>query len=257
MAATTEPLSDAVGRGTLASRPAAGIAGRLYISTDNATIYRDNGSSWDAVSLTATVAAPTILQFKTNENSGASSLVVTLDATPTVGSRIILGASSLGRDANSVSATNITWTKMGVSNNGTNIYASVWVGVVGASPGTAITISYTGNNFNQAIAIEVPDTLTPTQQASAGNINGSNIVQASGTQLTLAQSVAGRFWAGFLASSNGTVAAGLWANQPSRSVRSSSVHLHVGYCLSAAPLGAGPFMGTTSAAYALYLCTIT
>lgn len=37
-------------RGSLASRPAAGVSGRLYTSTDtNGFIYRDNGSSWQAI----------------------------------------------------------------------------------------------------------------------------------------------------------------------------------------------------------------
>ncbi len=43
-------LPDLFGRGVLASRPAAGIAGRHYHATDSTppTTYRDNGSSWDA-----------------------------------------------------------------------------------------------------------------------------------------------------------------------------------------------------------------
>lgn len=37
-------------RGTLAARPAAGVNGRLYTATDtNGFIYRDNGSSWQAI----------------------------------------------------------------------------------------------------------------------------------------------------------------------------------------------------------------
>lgn len=43
-------LSSVIGRGTLAGRPAAGNAGRLYFATDSpGTMYRDNGSSWDSV----------------------------------------------------------------------------------------------------------------------------------------------------------------------------------------------------------------
>lgn len=43
-------LTDVHGRGVIASRPAAGHAGRFYYSTDTTTNYRDNGSSWDAQS---------------------------------------------------------------------------------------------------------------------------------------------------------------------------------------------------------------
>lgn len=47
-------LSSVIGRGTLAGRPAAGRAGRLYFATDAAgTMYRDNGSSWDSVETSA------------------------------------------------------------------------------------------------------------------------------------------------------------------------------------------------------------
>lgn len=52
-------LPDLFGRGVLASRPAAGIAGRHYHSTDSTppTTFRDNGSSWDAE---ATAGAATV-----------------------------------------------------------------------------------------------------------------------------------------------------------------------------------------------------
>lgn len=52
MAATTEPTSDLIGRGVFASRPAAGVVGRLYFPTDvSGVVYRDNGTSWDTVAL--------------------------------------------------------------------------------------------------------------------------------------------------------------------------------------------------------------
>lgn len=35
---------------TLAARPAASIAGRLYSTTDEGILYRDNGASWDRIS---------------------------------------------------------------------------------------------------------------------------------------------------------------------------------------------------------------
>ena len=44
-------LSSVIGRGVVASRPAAGSAGTLYYATDVAggQLQRDNGSSWDSV----------------------------------------------------------------------------------------------------------------------------------------------------------------------------------------------------------------
>lgn len=58
-------LSDAIARGTIGSRPAAGSPGRVYFSTEPAS-YRDNGSSWDDVSDPGTGAGipDTILDAK-------------------------------------------------------------------------------------------------------------------------------------------------------------------------------------------------
>jgi microcystin-dependent protein len=39
-------LSAIYGQGTTAARPAAGIAGRLYFSTDEAVLYYDDGTTW-------------------------------------------------------------------------------------------------------------------------------------------------------------------------------------------------------------------
>jgi hypothetical protein len=42
--------------GTLAARPAANVAGRLYLATDTDTVYRDAGSSWTAYATRTTLA---------------------------------------------------------------------------------------------------------------------------------------------------------------------------------------------------------
>lgn len=42
-------LSTVIGRGTHASRPAAGTAGEIYYETDTFLFFRDNGSSWDSI----------------------------------------------------------------------------------------------------------------------------------------------------------------------------------------------------------------
>ncbi len=42
-------LSNVILRDTLANRPAAGTAGRLFYDTTNSILYRDNGSTWDSV----------------------------------------------------------------------------------------------------------------------------------------------------------------------------------------------------------------
>jgi hypothetical protein len=51
-----------------ASRPAAGIEGRLFFATDTGASYRDNGSSWDAVA--------TLADFVGDSGSGGTSGLV-------------------------------------------------------------------------------------------------------------------------------------------------------------------------------------
>lgn len=50
-------LSDVIQRGTLAARPAASIAGRLYYDTTNSLLYRDSGSAWESVEAGASAPA--------------------------------------------------------------------------------------------------------------------------------------------------------------------------------------------------------
>jgi hypothetical protein len=44
-------LPNVIVRDVFSSRPAAGEPGRLFISTDTGVMYRDNGSTWDAITL--------------------------------------------------------------------------------------------------------------------------------------------------------------------------------------------------------------
>ena len=49
-----------IGKGLLANRPAAAVAGRLYFATDVAggTVYRDDGTAWDQLAASVTQQAP-------------------------------------------------------------------------------------------------------------------------------------------------------------------------------------------------------
>lgn len=44
-------LGNVIGYGLLSARPAASTAGQLYYATDNSTLYRDNGSTWDSLAV--------------------------------------------------------------------------------------------------------------------------------------------------------------------------------------------------------------
>jgi hypothetical protein len=48
-----------VQEGTFAAIPSAGTAGRLYLATDNKTLYRDNGTSWDSIGAAGSVTGVT------------------------------------------------------------------------------------------------------------------------------------------------------------------------------------------------------
>lgn len=50
-------LTDLIGYGLAASRPAAGVPGRLFYASDTDTLSRDNGATWDDLPSTASVAA--------------------------------------------------------------------------------------------------------------------------------------------------------------------------------------------------------
>lgn len=60
-------LSDLNGRGLLSARPAAGIAGRLYYATDEHTLYRDNGTSWENVE--AATATDQLAKVSSNDTT--------------------------------------------------------------------------------------------------------------------------------------------------------------------------------------------
>lgn len=51
-------LAVLIGRGLLSVRPAAGTPGSIYYATDTATLYRDNGSSWDSIEGAGGLANP-------------------------------------------------------------------------------------------------------------------------------------------------------------------------------------------------------
>jgi hypothetical protein len=170
-------LSTVIARGTIGSRPAAGNAGRLYFSTEPKT-YRDNGSSWDDVSDTASGSgvsafAAAVKAFYAQHATNGTSDVVTISAASS-GDRIIVVTSSRGRDVNTPTCTNVTFTEVLAVNFSTTIYLSVYVGVVaGGASGTTVTTTATGSNFIIQDVYVISDTLTPTAGTPASLTNTS------------------------------------------------------------------------------------
>lgn len=71
------------------ARPASGVAGRLFISTDTLTLYRDNGTTWDIIGTAGGGVSLTGITAGTGLTGGGTSGTVTLNlsSTPvTVGS---------------------------------------------------------------------------------------------------------------------------------------------------------------------------
>ena len=66
--------SPALNSNTIANSPAAGQAGRLFISTDTFEIYRDNGTTWDLIggpgssTITGTGSATQVAFFNAAQN---------------------------------------------------------------------------------------------------------------------------------------------------------------------------------------------
>lgn len=62
---------------TFANRPAAGFAGRVFISTDTGAIYEDTGSTWTLIADAGAGTTGTLEQVTTNGNTTTKGLVVT------------------------------------------------------------------------------------------------------------------------------------------------------------------------------------
>lgn len=142
-------LGTIIGRGVLASRPSAGIAGQLYYGTDTLRWYRDNGSSWDDASgnpmttsgdivyggasglptrlakgtdgqvLTLASGLPSWaggggssspVLSTTAYRSGASTITLYAQGPLTSGNVMFLAVSTIQYNVSSISQTNVTWT---------------------------------------------------------------------------------------------------------------------------------------------------
>lgn len=111
-------LSNVVGRGTFAARPAAGINGRRYFATDQAKEYRDNGVSWDD----QTTGAPAAVLAATPSIGGNYDLAHGLGIVP---SRISVLMTSPGAIWERADA-DVTNVQLGASEGGITAKIYVW-----------------------------------------------------------------------------------------------------------------------------------
>ena len=100
-------LQAVIGRGTHASRPAAGVAGSLYYETDTSTLFRDSGTAWENVEAAgSTYTSPLTTKGDLFGRStvdarlpvGTNGQVLTADSTQTLGIKWAAAAGGMVAD---------------------------------------------------------------------------------------------------------------------------------------------------------------
>lgn len=85
-------LATVFGYGLLSARAAASVAGRFYYATDTSIMYRDNGSSWDALAVGAgSIATDTIWAAAGDLAQGTGSHTAAVLSAPLTG-KVLTGA---------------------------------------------------------------------------------------------------------------------------------------------------------------------
>jgi len=121
-----------------ANRPAAGYAGRVFISTDTGAIYEDNGSTWTLIADAGAGTTGTLQQVTTNGNTTTQGITITAgglssnsinNTALTTGSVLFSGASGLITQDNA----NLFWDD---TNNR--------LGIGTAAPGAPLDVHSTG-----------------------------------------------------------------------------------------------------------------
>jgi hypothetical protein len=191
--------------GTLASRPTAGTSGQLYIATDNLTIYRDNGTSWDIlepaltgdVTLSAGGTTTTLATVNSNVGTFGSATtvpVITVDgkgrvtavstASVSGGSgptTLTLSSSATENAGTATNASGISWT--GAAN--TTYYVTLVALFQGSATSTGLQVGFTlpsgaSQNLIGCYPLSTGG-LPPTLNGSSGTFTASTTVPAATT----------------------------------------------------------------------------
>ncbi len=162
-------LSAVIGYGVTSSRPSAGTAGRLYYSTDDGTMFRDNGASWDSVggSGGGGGGAPSDANYVT-EDANAS-----LSAESVLGTAVITTTVHASRQA-AAKAGRLHLPSDGLSvSRDTGSVWSTWGPIYPLTPPPAVSGNLTWVNQGGATATETLDSILLTVPAGAGtNLRG-------------------------------------------------------------------------------------
>lgn len=104
-------LGSIILRDTLANRPAAATAGRLFYDTTNSILYRDSGSTWESVegATGGGGGAPTDANYLTTASNGTLSAEVVIPGLAGHADRAGIGGSAFAEEYDT-STTGLTWT---------------------------------------------------------------------------------------------------------------------------------------------------
>lgn len=126
--------------------PASAIV-RIYAKSDGLLYSKDDAGAETALGGgggSSTYPLPTVTNFAAQFSSGSTSCAVTVTA-PAAGDNLVAVVYAIGRGANSITQTNVTWTQR-YTGNGNSQYLEVWTGVAASSAGTTATAAFTGSN---------------------------------------------------------------------------------------------------------------
>ncbi|MDG0817623.1 tail fiber domain-containing protein [Bdellovibrio svalbardensis] len=198
--------------GTFASRPAFGIAGRLYIASDNNTLYRDTGSAWVAIGDGAGTGTVTSITAGTGLTGGTISTSGTIglgtELTGLNGLSTTGFVKRTGAGTYTTAAASLTGDVSGilpVANGGTNSSTALTGNKVMVSSGGAI-VEATAITANRALisdanGIPTHSTVTNTELGYLSGVTSAVQTQINGAAL-LAGRTGGQVLNGGTAASN-------------------------------------------------------
>ncbi|MBC7419085.1 MAG: hypothetical protein H7328_00005, partial [Bdellovibrio sp.] len=157
--------------GTFAARPAPGVDGRIYLATNTAQVFRDNGTTWDAIA--------------SNTGSGGTVTSITAGTGLTGGTIVSAGTIGLGTELTGVNALATTGL---VRRTGSGAYSAGVIGLAAASGDVTGILSIANGGTGGTTQPTAINNLLPTQVAQGGKVlqtNGTNVSWASVTNGTV------------------------------------------------------------------------
>ena len=160
--------------------------------------------------LSATYAAPARVQVATFgvSGNGAATFAVTLGRAPTSGNTLVAVIATRGTTNNTVTsitqANVTTWKRASQAanpgNNANGVTTEIWYAPVGASAGTAVTISQAASLRSCAIVVEYSGMLTSAAVDQTANATGIGTNAVTGT--TSSTSLGNELWIGAIGLTN-------------------------------------------------------